>query len=88
MVQERRRTRKTKNVLFIAALAFLFTASFAIAPSYAAEKPYKVGVVIEVTGGLSFLGEPGKNTVEMIAEEVNKSGGINGHPLAPYMPIV
>jgi len=72
---------KKEKVLFIAVLAFLFIASFAIAPSDAAKKPYKVGVVIEVTGGLSFLGEPGKNTVDMIAEEVNKSGGINGHPL-------
>jgi branched-chain amino acid transport system substrate-binding protein len=81
MVQERRRTMKTERALFIAVLAFFLIAAFAIAPSDAAKKPYKVGVVIEVTGGLSFLGEPGKNTAEMIAEEVNESGGINGHPL-------
>jgi branched-chain amino acid transport system substrate-binding protein len=47
----------------------------------AAKKQYKVGAVFSVTGGMSFLGEPEKKTVEMIAEEVNKSGGINGHPL-------
>lgn len=29
----------------------------------------------------SFLGEPEKKTAEMIVEEVNKKGGINGHPI-------
>ncbi len=46
-----------------------------------AAEPYKVGAVLEVTGGLSFLGEPAKNTVTMIQKEVNDAGGINGHPL-------
>jgi len=43
--------------------------------------PYKVGAVFSVTGGGSFLGDPEKKTAEMIAEEINKNGGINGHPL-------
>lgn len=47
----------------------------------AAEKPYKVGAVFSITGTGSFLGEPEKKTAEMIAEEINKKGGINGHPL-------
>ena len=46
-----------------------------------AAEPYKIGVVCSITGVGSFLGEPEKKTVEMIAEEVNKQGGINGHPL-------
>jgi branched-chain amino acid transport system substrate-binding protein len=46
-----------------------------------AAEPYKVGAILEVTGGLSFLGEPAKNTVTMIQKEVNDAGGINGHPL-------
>lgn len=50
-------------------------------PSFAAEEPYKVGAVFSVTGRASFLGEPEKKTAEMIVEEVNKNGGINGHPL-------
>jgi branched-chain amino acid transport system substrate-binding protein len=46
-----------------------------------AAEPIKVGAVLEVTGGLSFLGEPAKNTVVMIQKEVNDAGGINGRPL-------
>ena len=49
-------------------------------PASAAE-PYKIGAVFSITGVGSFLGEPEKKTAEMIAEEVNKKGGINGHPI-------
>ena len=45
------------------------------------KKPYKVGAIFAVTGRASWLGDPEKKTVEMIVEEVNKKGGINGHPL-------
>jgi branched-chain amino acid transport system substrate-binding protein len=47
----------------------------------AAAEPYKIGAVFSITGVGSFLGEPEKKTAEMIAEEVNKQGGINGHPI-------
>jgi branched-chain amino acid transport system substrate-binding protein len=46
-----------------------------------AEEPYKIGAIFAVTGRASFLGEPEKKTAEMIAEQINKAGGINGHPL-------
>jgi branched-chain amino acid transport system substrate-binding protein len=45
------------------------------------KQPYKVGAVFSVTGRASFLGEPEKRTAQMITEEINKQGGINGHPL-------
>ena len=48
--------------------------------AYAAE-PYKIGAVFSITGPASFLGEPERKTAEMIAEQVNKQGGINGHPI-------
>ena len=44
-------------------------------------EPYKVGAVFAITGPASWLGEPERNTALMIEEEVNKQGGINGHPL-------
>jgi len=46
-----------------------------------AKEPYKVGAIFAVTGGASILGEPEKRTAEMLAEEINKKGGINGHKL-------
>lgn len=46
-----------------------------------AARPYKVGAMFAVTGPASWLGEPEKKTVEMLVEQVNKAGGINGHRL-------
>lgn len=42
---------------------------------------YKVGVVFSVTGRASFLGDPEKKTAEMVAEQINNAGGINGQKL-------
>ncbi|MGQ9483593.1 MAG: ABC transporter substrate-binding protein [Desulfosoma sp.] len=47
----------------------------------AAKEPFKVGAVFAITGTASFLGEPEKKTAEMIRDEINSQGGINGHPL-------
>lgn len=44
-------------------------------------EPYKVGALFAVTGPASWLGDPEKKTVDMIVEQINKAGGINGHPL-------
>lgn len=63
-------------------IALVLIVSLALVFSCAKEKePYKVGAVFSVTGRTSFLGEPEKKTAEMIAEAINKVGGINGHPL-------
>ncbi len=42
---------------------------------------YKVGAVFSVTGRASFLGDPEKKTAEMIVDQINQAGGINGTPL-------
>ncbi|UCD78370.1 MAG: ABC transporter substrate-binding protein [Desulfobacterales bacterium] len=42
---------------------------------------YKVGAVFSVTGRASFLGDPEKKTAMMLADEINKAGGINGKKL-------
>ncbi len=48
----------------------------------AAEGPaLKVGAIFSVTGKARDLGEPERNTVTMLAEEINKAGGVNGFPL-------
>lgn len=46
-----------------------------------AKEPYKIGALFAVTGPASFLGEPEKNTALMLEEQINKAGGINGHPV-------
>jgi branched-chain amino acid transport system substrate-binding protein len=40
-----------------------------------------VGAVVSVTGPASVLGEPEKNTLEMVKEEINAKGGVQGRPI-------
>jgi branched-chain amino acid transport system substrate-binding protein len=44
-------------------------------------EPYVIGGIFSITGPASYLGEPERNSLEMVAEEINAKGGINGHPL-------
>jgi branched-chain amino acid transport system substrate-binding protein len=44
-------------------------------------EPYKVGAVFALTGPASNLGVPEEQTVEMMVEQINSAGGVNGHPL-------
>ena len=45
------------------------------------EKVYKIGAVFALTGPASSLGIPEKNTAEMLTEQINAAGGINGNDL-------
>jgi branched-chain amino acid transport system substrate-binding protein len=45
------------------------------------EEPYKIGALFASTGINAPLGEPEKQTIEMMEEEINANGGINGHPV-------
>ncbi len=63
-----------------AAVCLLFAANIC-----AEDKEYHVGCAFATTGKASWLGEPQKNTVEMIAEEINSAGGINGHKLVLHI---
>jgi len=65
---------------FLSMLVVLASLFFLSVNTYAKE-PYKIGALFAVTGAASFLGEPEKNTAIMLQEQINKAGGINGHPL-------
>ncbi len=41
----------------------------------------KVGVVLDITGAGASLGVPERQTVEMLTEQVNAAGGVNGRKL-------
>ena len=41
----------------------------------------KIGALVSITGPTSFLGQPEKNTLEMLVNQVNKNGGINGNKI-------
>jgi branched-chain amino acid transport system substrate-binding protein len=63
-------------LLFLTALLFVATSC-----STQTQEPIKIGAVFSVTGPASFLGEPEKNTVLMLRDQINKAGGINGRPI-------
>ena len=58
---------------FLATLFLVFAAS--------AFCEVKLGALFAVTGPASFLGMPEKNTLEMLVEEINANGGINGEKI-------
>jgi branched-chain amino acid transport system substrate-binding protein len=58
-------------ILAVSLIVGVFTISSALAE-------YKVGAIFSVTGGASFLGDPEKKTAEMVVEQINQAGGING----------
>jgi branched-chain amino acid transport system substrate-binding protein len=60
----------------IAFLALALGAMLA-APTLAAD--IVVGGIFSITGPQSYLGEPQRNTIEMVVEEINAKGGINGN---------
>ncbi len=70
-----------KKSFFMFLLIGVFISTFTFSGIATAKEAYKIGAVFSVTGRASFLGDPEKKTAEMIAEEINKAGGINGHPL-------
>lgn len=46
-----------------------------------AKEPYKIGAIVDASGPAASLGEPERDTLKMLAEELNAKGGINGHPV-------
>jgi len=42
---------------------------------------YKVGALLDLSGPCSNLGIPEKQTAEMMVNQINAAGGINGHPV-------
>jgi branched-chain amino acid transport system substrate-binding protein len=68
-------SRKTIKVLFV----FFLMAIMAI-PAVAAET-VRIGALFSITGPPSFLGEPERNTAQMVVDEINKAGGIKGRKI-------
>lgn len=70
-----------KTSVFLAAVSLL--AATVAGPAFAQDKPkeIKVGITTFLSGPAAVFGEPGKAAAEMIAENINKKGGIGGVPL-------
>lgn len=59
----------------------MFVAVFIFTSISMAADPIKIGSPLLLSGRGAFVGGAEKETLEMMAEEVNKSGGINGRPI-------
>ena len=62
-------------------MVFLVSATLMIASSALAAETLRIGALFSVTGPASFLGEPERNTLEMLVKEANAKGGLKGHKL-------
>jgi branched-chain amino acid transport system substrate-binding protein len=65
---------KKVQLLLLAVTVLFATAAFAA-------EPLRIGALFSVTGPASFLGEPERNTLEMLVKETNAKGGLKGHKL-------
>jgi branched-chain amino acid transport system substrate-binding protein len=68
--------RVLKSVVTVV-ISFCLVASFSLA-SVAKAESIKVGAILAVTGGASFLGGPEARTLEMMVEKINANGGVLG----------
>jgi branched-chain amino acid transport system substrate-binding protein len=88
------------SLLVVVGLALIVSGCGASAPEPAAESeagegaqaasPYKIGVLVSITGGASVLGVPERNTIEMLQEDLDAAGGITGpdglaHPVEVFI---
>jgi branched-chain amino acid transport system substrate-binding protein len=62
-----------KKILMLASVLFIFFCTTAMAAA-----PVRIGALFAVTGPASFLGEPEKNTLELLVKEINTKGGVKG----------
>jgi branched-chain amino acid transport system substrate-binding protein len=60
-------------------LAALAACVIALSVTSALAGTIKVGAILAVTGPASFLGAPEAKTLEMLVEDINAKGGINGN---------
>jgi len=73
--------RYGRSVLMTTCVALALIVSGISAPVCWSEEPYKIGGIFSITGRTSFLGDPEKRSLEMVVDDINKKGGIDGHKL-------
>jgi len=62
-------------------VAVMMILGFLLAAPVLAAEPLRIGALFSITGPASFLGEPERNTLEMLVKEANAKGGIKGRKI-------
>ena len=76
-----KKSNREKLLILAVILLAIFLLSSGCAKKEEPRAPYKIGGIFAITGANSFLGEPERNSMELLAEQINGRGGINGHPI-------
>jgi branched-chain amino acid transport system substrate-binding protein len=72
---------KCKNTVFIFACICSILAIMPLTNAAAAEKPLRIGLAWDQTGGYAPMGKEFYNAANLWKDMVNKAGGIKGHPI-------
>lgn len=70
-----------RKFLILALSVVLATSVFLTSCSGSGKEEYRIGAIFAVTGNNAPLGNPEKQTAELLEQQINAAGGINGHPL-------
>ncbi len=65
----------------IFAIAAMVLTMGMITPEARALEPYRIGAAFALTGPAAMIGEPSSRMAQILLEEVNAAGGVNGHPI-------
>ena len=71
-------SRVLSRVLVAAALVMLVAGGVQAADQ---KQPIKIGAMFALSGPAAHIGTPTKLVAEMVVDQINKAGGINGRPL-------
>jgi len=66
---------------FTSALVTLALALAALPGQTSANEPFKIGVLMPMSGGGASYGVPAVNGVKLAVKEINEAGGVNGAPI-------
>jgi branched-chain amino acid transport system substrate-binding protein len=72
--------KRILSSVFAVVISLCLVAGFSPA-SIAKAENIKVGAILAVSGGASFLGGPEARTLEMMVDEINANGGVNGNKI-------
>src|SRR5699024_2531819 len=73
--------KKAALVASVAALALGLSACSGDAAGGGGENPYRVGVLLGLTGNYAALGVPSQHAFELYVDQVIEDGGTTGHPV-------
>src|SRR5262249_15433985 len=72
--------KKITRAMALMACAWACLAAVGV-PSARAAAPYKIHVILPLTGGAAFLGKGEQQALQLFEKLVNQEGGINSEPL-------